>query len=346
FHVAEFVVDGGHPGQEALEVEYAAPQFDVAGAIGDHVLEMEAPVAIAIALEVAHGVAAAQQHVADVELQPDDRRIGARDEGVVGHGAIDRLHVIRLVVERQPQPRAPGDGPGGVEAVGPFEPIVDRARRVRSETRHDEVLVAQDLRRLEAALPAHENDRGRHVRRRCAEPLVLQGGGDLRRGAAEVAHRPEQLDVGVPDGADRGQGALRIPRHRVSHGVQLAADALQLVARKPAEQAPRSSRARRADRAKERGAFHAIPLSRTRDAGGTAQPTYLDAWGGGVVHLAADAVDRSLGFTVRDSAADSAAVALPDNAAVACGAGQATVGATGGRRSLRYSLTVQGGQST
>src|SRR5439155_521723 len=57
FHVAEFVVDRRHRCQEGLEVECAAAQLGVAGAIGDHVLEVEAPVAIAIALEVAHGVA-------------------------------------------------------------------------------------------------------------------------------------------------------------------------------------------------------------------------------------------------------------------------------------------------
>src|SRR5207247_1368124 len=91
-----------------------------------------------------------------------------------------------------------------------------------------------------------------------------------------------------------------------------------------------------------------------RDARGNAVQIYLDQKSGRVVHLWADALNESLGFTVRDSAADNAAVALADNAAVALtdnaavtfGAGQATAGATGGRRWLRYSLTVQGGRST
>jgi hypothetical protein len=47
----------------------------------------------------------------------------------------------------------------------------------------------------------------------------------------------------------------------------------------------------------------------------------------------ADALDESIGFTVRETA-------------VGFGEGEATVGATGGRRWLRYSLTLQGGQST
>lgn len=76
-----------------------------------------------------------------------------------------------------------------------------------------------------------------------------------------------------------------------------------------------------------------------RDASRNAVQIYIDAKTGRVVHVWADALDESIGFTAR---ADT-------NAAVAFGAGQATVGATGGpggRRWLRYDLTVQGGRST
>ena len=75
-----------------------------------------------------------------------------------------------------------------------------------------------------------------------------------------------------------------------------------------------------------------------RDARGNTVQIYIDQKSGRVVNLWADALNESLGFTVRDSAADTAAVAF--------GAGNATVGATGGRRWLRYSVTVQGGRST
>jgi len=69
-----------------------------------------------------------------------------------------------------------------------------------------------------------------------------------------------------------------------------------------------------------------------RDSRFNAVQIYIDAKTGRVVHVWADALDESLGFTVRDS--------------VAFGARDATVGVTGGRRWLRYSLTVQGGRST
>src|SRR5881396_4124796 len=73
-------------------------------------------------------------------------------------------------------PISPGDGSRRVEAIGPFAPVVERALRVRREARDDEILVPQELRRLEASLPPNQDDRGRHVRRRRAEPLGLQRG--------------------------------------------------------------------------------------------------------------------------------------------------------------------------
>jgi hypothetical protein len=80
-----------------------------------------------------------------------------------------------------------------------------------------------------------------------------------------------------------------------------------------------------------------------RDARGNAVQIYLDAKSGRVVHLWADALNESIGFTVR--ADTNAAVG---EAAVAFGEGRATVGTTGGRRGrrwLRYSLTLKGGRS-
>src|SRR5712671_3350220 len=69
-----------------------------------------------------------------------------------------------------------------------------------------------------------------------------------------------------------------------------------------------------------------------RDARGNSVEIYIEGKTGRVVHLWADALNESIGFTARD-------------AAVAFDEGPAAVGATGGRRWLRYSLTVQGGQS-
>lgn len=85
-----------------------------------------------------------------------------------------------------------------------------------------------------------------------------------------------------------------------------------------------------------------------RDARGNSVEIYIEGKTGRVVHLWADALNESIGFTVRQSGQNtSAAVAGGQNtsAAVAFGAGPATVWSTGGRRSLRYALTVQGGRS-
>src|SRR5437879_8251835 len=70
-----------------------------------------------------------------------------------------------------------------------------------------------------------------------------------------------------------------------------------------------------------------------RDARGNTVQIYIDQKSGRVVNLWADALNESLGFTVRDSAAD--------NAAVAVGAGQATVGAAAACRWVRCSRSLR-----
>ena len=74
-----------------------------------------------------------------------------------------------------------------------------------------------------------------------------------------------------------------------------------------------------------------------RDARGNSVEIYIEGKTGRVVHLWADALNESIGFTVRDS--------VDSPAAIAFSAGKATVGATGGRRWLLYSLTVPGGRT-
>ena len=69
-----------------------------------------------------------------------------------------------------------------------------------------------------------------------------------------------------------------------------------------------------------------------RDSRSNSVQIYIDAKSGRVVHVWADALDESLGFTVRD-------------ATVGFGAAEATTGTTARRRWVRYTLTVQGGRS-
>ena len=76
-----------------------------------------------------------------------------------------------------------------------------------------------------------------------------------------------------------------------------------------------------------------------RDARRNSVEIYIEGKTGRVVHLWGDALNESIGFTVRDAGGQEA------TAAVAFDSGGATVGATGGRRWLRYPLTVQGGRS-
>jgi hypothetical protein len=74
-----------------------------------------------------------------------------------------------------------------------------------------------------------------------------------------------------------------------------------------------------------------------RDSRGNAVEIYIDGKTGRVVHLWADGLNESIGFTVRDSTAAVKAVAF--------GEPKASVWSSGTRRSVLYSLTIPGGRS-
>src|SRR5207302_925759 len=79
-----------HGRQQAPEIERPRAELGVVRPIGYDVFQVEAPVAVAVALEIGERIAAPYHHVADVELEPDDGRVGSRHEHVIRHGAADR----------------------------------------------------------------------------------------------------------------------------------------------------------------------------------------------------------------------------------------------------------------
>src|SRR6266487_6132124 len=99
FDVRRLLLERRHRGQKLLEIEDASPQARVLGAIRHGVLQMETPEAIEIFLQVLHRIAAPDQHVAGVELDPSDGGIEPVDEDVEGHLSVDRLLVVGLIVE-------------------------------------------------------------------------------------------------------------------------------------------------------------------------------------------------------------------------------------------------------
>jgi hypothetical protein len=85
-----------------------------------------------------------------------------------------------------------------------------------------------------------------------------------------------------------------------------------------------------------------------RDSRDNSVEIYIEGKTGRVVHLWADALNESIGFTARRSGGPDTTAAVAAGAAVAAVAfdeGPATVGTTGGRRWLRYALSVSGGRS-
>src|SRR5258705_10278734 len=91
-------------------------------------------------------------------------------------------------------------------------------------------------------------------------------------------------------------------------------------------------------------AYEGYPARLYRDARGNSVEIYIEGKTGRVVHVWADALNESIGFTVRASGGqETTAGGQTTNAAVAFGDGPATVWSRGGRRGLSYALTVQGG---
>src|SRR5437016_4848981 len=91
-------------------------------------------------------------------------------------------------------------------------------------------------------------------------------------------------------------------------------------------------------------AYEGYQARMSRDSRGNTVEIYIDGKSGRIVNLWADALNESIGFTVRVGGQETTAAV----AAVALGAEQATVGGDGGqdgRRWLRYSLTVPAGRS-
>src|SRR5207302_7356279 len=113
---------------------------------------MEAPIPLAVPRQIGERIAPAHHHVADVELEAHDLRVGALDEYFVRLLAVDRSHMVGFIMEGEPDARAPGHGARGVEAVGPLPPVVERARLLW-KARNDEILVTEPVRDLETALP-------------------------------------------------------------------------------------------------------------------------------------------------------------------------------------------------
>jgi hypothetical protein len=78
-----------------------------------------------------------------------------------------------------------------------------------------------------------------------------------------------------------------------------------------------------------------------RDSHGNAVEIYIDGKTGRVVHLWADALNESIGFTVRDSGGRGG---QDTTAAVTFGLEKGSVWSAGGRRSLLYALILSGGK--
>ena len=114
---------------------------------------METPVALSVPFEEALRVATAHEHVADVELQAYYCRVSTFDKEVVRDDVVNLLHVVRLVVKREPDAALPRRRAGRVEPVGPESPGVERLVGLCRQARHDQIVVPEYLCGLNAPVP-------------------------------------------------------------------------------------------------------------------------------------------------------------------------------------------------
>ena len=129
------------------------------------------------------------------------------------------------------------------------------------QTRHDEILVAEELGGLEALLPVgRDDDLGRHVRRRRAQSFVVERRAHLFRRAAEIlsttrgARRPSSRSREPRRACAPGRPALRRGRRRARGRCGRG------LSRVGATRREEHSRGPGADAADERASFHATTL--------------------------------------------------------------------------------------
>jgi hypothetical protein len=132
FHEARLLRQLRHGRQEGAKVEHTRAERRVGCAIRHHVLQVERPDAILVAVQVVHRIATAHQHIADVELEAHELRLRARQEHVERKLALVLPLVIGLVVQRQP------------------DAGVHQSLRFTGQARHHQILMPRQLRRAQA----------------------------------------------------------------------------------------------------------------------------------------------------------------------------------------------------
>src|SRR5467141_1257428 len=92
--------------------------------------------------------------------------------------------------------------------------------------RANDVVVAYDFGGLQSLAPLFFDDVVANVARRRGQAILVEGGADVFRSMIEVAG---EFDFLVADGGDFREGAFEVGLHGVAHGVELHADAVNVM---------------------------------------------------------------------------------------------------------------------
>src|SRR5687767_10185526 len=201
------VVDAPH---QLREINEALAELRVAlCADAYHVLDMEGPVPRAVTPHVLLWILASHRRVPGIELVTGQRRIGAVHQHIIGNDAVDRCHVVAVVVKSDPYVAAARAAPRFVELVRPQPIIVECALPLKRKARDDHVLMAEDLGFVELAVEIVQRVSA-DVRRWCAQPVAVENFAEPRGRHSEIIHRAKELDILVSDRRDIRERPLEV----------------------------------------------------------------------------------------------------------------------------------------
>ena len=213
--------------QQATEVDDALAQLDVViRAETRRILDMKERVSASVPLHVLERILAANRRIAGVELQRHHRWISALDKHVVRSRPADRAEIPGFVVKADSDIAAQGTRSRFIETVSPPPVIIQTELLAVRQAGDDQVLMTEDLRRIDLPIEIVE-DPCLDVGRRSAQAIPVENRAQSLWRHSEIVHRAQELDFLVTSLCDVDERAFQIFTSVVAQCVQLDPDLLQ-----------------------------------------------------------------------------------------------------------------------
>ena len=174
--------------------------------------------------KIFQGITAAPDDPKEVHLQQHVLAIAFGNQHVVGDLALEKREFRRMIVIPKRDSRLPRPFPSSVEHIGCTLVPRNGLGHRPGQTGADQVVVPDHVGGLEDGSPVVTQYLIGDMRRRRAQPYVIEHRAYGRRGPAEIAGK---FDLGVPDCGYTPQRPLEVIPHGLAHGVELDANPIQ-----------------------------------------------------------------------------------------------------------------------